>query len=157
MSDPIEHQIRLALLDRLRTVRVGAGFHTDLGENVRDRRIVRDEVPEVNLPACATFAGNEVAKDGCMGGTYGSGLEIWVQCVVGPGPEDDLDLQCSRVKADVKRAVLTAPTVADVLSSSLDDLEWGGAEKNLDELAKVGLGVVNVLFIATFGWTPSSA
>lgn len=157
MPEPIEHQIRLALLERLRGIRVGAGYHTDLGEGVLERRIVRDQAAEANLPACTAFAGEEVARDGCMGGSFGSGLEVWVQCVFGPGPEDDLDLIASRVKADVKKAVLTEPTLSDGLSSLVDDLEWGGANKNLDELAPNGLGVVNVLFIALFDWTPSAA
>lgn len=158
-SEPKEEQVRQAVLGKLRGITTGAGYYTDLGDNVFERRLLRAEVNDSHLPAASAFCGEEVADEACIGVAmhYGSALQLWIQAVTGAGPDGDLDLACSRVKADIKKAVLADPFLVTDSVRLLEDLEWAGANKDLDELASAGLAVVNVLFIARFDWASDAA
>lgn len=147
--------MRQALLDRMRDIRKGAGYYTDLGENVLDARIVREEINGSGIPCGSIFARDEAPGKPCIGGgSYASGVEFVAQAVVGPEDDGDLDRMCTRAKADMKKAFFGEPFV---LVGLADELEWGGASKDVDQLAHAGLGVVNLHLIALFDWTSSAA
>lgn len=155
--DPIEERIRQALLDRLRLIRKAGGYFTDLGEGVLERRFDPEQLNTTNLPAASCFAGNEVTRDGYSGSRYGSGCEFFVQVVIDVKEEDDLDALTSRVKADVKKVVLGWDMTVDLVRI-VDDVEWGGAGKELVEIGPdLEVAVVNLQFIALFDWTPDAA
>lgn len=153
MADPKEATVVTAVVSALGDIRVGADYFTDLGQHVSAVPFHEDTVNDSQLPAGYAIAGKEAPKDGCMGGTYGSVLEVYVALYV-RDTGDGIGTEIARVKADVKKRLLTEPTLGGAVP---EGLEWGGASPDLDALVENGRGWVSMRFLAPFDWTPASA
>lgn len=159
--EALEVLIRKAMTDKLRGIVTGRGYLTDLGDGVLDEPVEDELINHTMFPCAYVFAGDEAPADGCSGGEQGS---VWAFHVAafGIAPDGDIDDVLARIKADIKKAVLTDEqlglTTADLPTGScLNGTEWAGAKKSLDVLAIKGSGCVVVRFAVYAEWSPSAA
>lgn len=148
-SEPIEVRFRADLTEALRGILIGAGYYTDLGDHVSDVAMAEDELNESLLP-CAYVTSQEEAAEGCIGGE-GSFTQWWVVAYV-RSSEETIEDEMSRVKADIKRRVLTVSATTG-FAGFTNCLEWGGAQKRADVLSVKGSGRVAVRFGASTTWS----
>src|SRR5689334_17362325 len=104
--EALEVLIRQALTEKLKDIVVGQGYLTDLGDGVLDEPIDEGLINATMLPCAYVFAGNEAPADGCNGGEYGSVWEFHVAAFA-LAPDGEIDDALARIKADIKKAVLT--------------------------------------------------
>lgn len=154
MSDALEIQIEAALTDALRDILIEGGYYTDLGTHVFEEPKLEDELNDTLMPCAFVVPGEEAATDGCNGGRYGSVFEFWV-VIYARASAGEIKALLSRLKADVKKRVLTDPSLG--LGTVTNEFEWGGAKRSIDVVEGRGAGRVALRFLLSAEWSPSAA
>lgn len=154
MSDALEWEIEQALLEALRGILVENGYYTDLGDNVLDAPEAEDTIEESRWPYCYTLPGAEAPDDGCDGGRYGSVFEFFVVAYMS-APTTEIAALMARVKADVKKAVLTDPSLG--LGTGTNEADWGGANRAIEVADGRSIAKVALRFLIGSDWSPQAA
>lgn len=115
MADPVKLQIANAALDVLKNIsRSGSTpYYTDLGRRVARGYLALAEMNSTDFPRLAVYYAAGDDAGGCIGGQYEDVDELIVEASVRSAKAQDADDELMRAEADIFRAMLTDPQLAN--------------------------------------------
>lgn len=158
-TDPQKLTIRDAIVTALQGVRIAQGYNTDIGQNVGVRRVTLANVSVSELPCVAVIYGDEDKRSVFeespedqqnLGASRDSIARFAVLVYVSA---EDVDAELLRADADVKRALLSSPTLGGVC----DLIRYVDASTDWQEFADTDRGEIGLLFAVHFNWSPDAA
>lgn len=156
-SEPRKEQVAQAIVAALQGIRVGAGYYTDLGENVSRRRYLLSEVATVNLPCASVWTGHAEPAPTQLTGIYRERAEILVEVWVRSEAPEDLDRDTIRAEADVKQAVLEDTTLGlGGITGIVMQTIPATVQADHQEFADVNRGRRVVSFAVDYQWTAAT-
>lgn len=158
MADPKKELIAQNLVTTLQAILKTGGYYTDAGQWVSRRRTPLQTWNTSHRTELFLLVGPEQQDEGCLGGTYRSTVRFGV---LGYVSDQEPERIVMLLEADIKKAVLTAPTrggyaettvIAD--SGPLSQL----TTSNMDwwEMVSAQEGAVIVGLDVTYKWTAAS-
>jgi hypothetical protein len=154
MPEPQKDQVAEAVVTALQGVTIGAGFRTDLGNNVSRRRVLMNEVNTLLLPATSVWIGDSQRAPVQCTGAYRERADLLVETFYRSEAKEDLDRDGIRIEADVRSAVLDADTFSSVTSVKL--VNPGAVAADHQEFADDRIGRRLVAFEVDYTWTADS-
>lgn len=153
-AEPIKEQIAEAVATALEGILIGAGYWTDLGQNVSRRMHAEQDLQTLRMPAASVVMGDGGPSDASCTGSYRERVSVSVEVFFRAENPEHLDREGSRVEADVKKAVLS--TVQLGMSGTVVRCDPGANSVAFKQFGDDRLGLKVVEFVVDYNWTAAS-
>lgn len=150
-EEPRKDRIAEAIVTALEGVSTGADYYTDLGQNVRRRRVNLQELDTTSLPVASVWTGDAAPSPVMCTGSYRERVTVLVEVFVRSERPEDLDRDTIRAEADVKSAVLASTALG--LSGVVTQTIPAAVAADHQEFADKNIGRRLIGFDVDYNWT----